>query len=469
MVNHVFKDLEILDIFYENDFQKIFICRDKNDDQKVYVNSIGDKQIVDNINEQELENAVESIKSIKEFNGRLFIVSDYNENNLHAFIEGNHLSLGEQFTITEKIMDNINTYNRLPNFLSKAMINKYNVVLEENNNIKNLGLFIFDGEVDNAPNSFSVPLAEMISYIFTGSDNKETRDEGLIPPDVREIINKCKQYDYLDIQQCKDDLKNSGVYGLVSVSRDNKNDDSDDTNTEEANFRRNIGDVYNYRRIRKPRKSVIAGIAAVVIIGAFIAFGGLKLFTSNDTKDPQKPVVAKSDNENNDTEGKDDVIGKNTTPDVIDKQTDDVEVIGNYYNDDFTNKFKDETLAKLSDDKIHKGQSSLKIENGEDAEKKYLVAGIDLNDKFKEFKGKKTEFSYWIYTDKGQEITISLDYLKGGKKITTKTKKVYIPSDTWVLNSCNIDANKGDFVKMYVTTKVKSNLWIDTFKLEPLK
>lgn len=484
MVDHVFKDLEILDIFYENDMQKIFICRDKKDSEKVYVNSIIDKEILENISLQGLKDIFPKIKDVKEFSNKVFIVSKYNDNNLDTYLKENHLSLSKQFSITEKIMNKIASYDNLSNFMVQGLVNKYNFNVDVYDEINDLGLFIFDNElINNAPNSFTKPLAEIISYIFTGEDNEEARDEGLIPPDVSSIIGKCNEEDYIDIEECIKDFKASQIYGLVNSKPEGEIEnetesveqiiDEDSNKNTDSDYRRKTSELrnnlYTYSRRRKPRKGVIAGLAAIIVIGGFIAFGGLDLFKGDKNPEkPEKPAIADdSQGGKEDATDNSDIIGgdNDNIPDDIDE-----EVIGDFYNDDFVAKFADEKLGSLSNDKVHRGQDSIKIShNQEGVAGKYLVAGIDLDDKFKSYKGKKSELSYWMYTDEGQEVTVTLDYLKDGNKISSTSKKVYIPQGTWGLASTEINNNKADYVKVYVTTTKKSDIWIDTLDLDILK
>ncbi|MTI68733.1 MAG: hypothetical protein FH751_00560 [Firmicutes bacterium] len=465
MSNGIFDKLKVLDIYLENEFQKILICEDKQSNNKFLVNAITDKSKIEDIDFFNLNKKANIYYQVKETEDVLYLINKYNENiNIKEYINNNSIKLSRQINFANFILDKLKLFMDLPIYITYSMLRYANFIVDSKGNINLLPLIVIDNNYLNVKQKdVFYGIGDKLSIVFSGFEINNNENKEDIPPDIKSIIGKCINNNYTTYEELVKDFRTSKLYRLV--------------NPEVEESKR----VHSMRRSMKKtrRKFKFKKVAPflIIILAILIPVLAVKAFNYLDDEDRTHVVNSKNDNlgdnsvdNNKDNKDTDEEIKDNDDKKENKKENNiEDESLNKFFNDKLKSKAEGENLAEIDDTKSFKGNKSLKVTSDKSGIK-YLIAGIDLTkDEFSFLNERKGSISMWLNSDIGQKATISVTLLKGEKLLNKKIKNVYIPKNMWELYNIDIGSINGDYIKIHITPNKKGTVWIDSFDVDVLK
>ncbi|MTI66656.1 MAG: hypothetical protein FH753_08655 [Firmicutes bacterium] len=461
MSNGIFDKLKVLDIYLENEFQKILICEDKHSNNKFLVNAITDISKIEDIDFFNLNNKLNIYYQVKETEDVLYLINKYSENkNVKEYINNNSIKLSRQINFANFILDKLKAFMDLPTYITYSILRYDNFIVDSKGNINLLPLLVIDNNYLNVKQKdVFYSIGDKLSIVFSGFEVSNNENKEDIPPDIKSIIGKCINNSYTTYEELVKDFRTSKLYRLV--------------NPEVEESKR----VHSMRRSMKKtrRKFKFKKVAPFLIIILAILIPVLVVKGFNYLNDKDKTYVVDSKNDdsvdnNKEIKDTDEEIKDNDNKKEKKKENNvEDESLNKFFNDKLKAKADGENLAEIDDTRSFKGNKALKVTSDKSGIK-YLVAGIDLTkDEFSFLNERKGSISMWLNSNIGQKATISVTLLKGEKVLNKKIKNVYIPKNMWELYNIDIGSINGDYIKIHITPNKKGTVWIDSFDVDVLK
>ncbi len=446
-----YENYDVEKIIYESNFQRIQLCKNK-DNELFYNNIIIRERLIDLIDKEFYPNNSDNLIAIEETEDRLYIYSKYSElNKLTEFTKSNELTYRERVEITENLLQKFEELEKYSDIQVASMLKEDNILIDEKNNIVFRNLLIFDQDYDIEESLLLKNTSNYIHYIFAGEFIKEFNISEDVPPDIKKIIIRAGSKEYSSIGELINSFKKSPTYTLIlPLKKSEKNmkietEDNEDT-------------LEKIENNDKKNKYLIIIIIAIILIPLII----MVLFNNNDetpeanyeqenpeNQTPNEQVIPEENQEED----------NNTMP----------ETILSFYNEE-TIKNNSENYAQIDYSKFYDGYYSLKIENTEKENNKYLFAIIDLNDEEYDYlKNREVGISTRFTSDKAAEGNWIIEVRKNGEISNITNEKTSLNVNAWIIKQRSLTLGDNDEIKLFFQYDEDANVWIDSIEIDVLK
>ncbi len=466
MLSPYLKNLEIIDVYCQNDFQEIYICKHKEENAYYLLNLIRDKGLFHEINLDELMKYFSSIKDISEVDEGMLVISEhYSHKPLLEYIRKDRMTLSNQINNLTNIIETLSKLKTLSDSFVVTLFNYSNLVVDDNGDIKFTGVILLSQEIINASREdvFNT-IANTIHFIFTKSEIVDENISKGVPPDIAKIINGCLSSEYLRIIDLVSDYKSTSIYKLINPERD---------------------DVKRVSRMRKSmsRKRIsynikTKGIIIALLLIPIIVWGShsiIKNNKSNNIPANNSASIDSSDKVKDNIDEKDDsTVLSDEDNSVEDFNMEDVfshkEDLDKFFNEDKIKSLGEKEIGTLDDTRYHRGEYSIKVDNDKSEKFSYLVGYMDFGDEnFAYAKNRTVNVSLWLSSDVSTECSIILKLESKEKILSHIVKKVNVKANTWILHNVEINTKNGEYLKVYINIKPKDTIWVDTLDIDILK
>jgi len=464
------ENLEIIDTYVQNDYQKIFMCKHKENNKLFLLNSIIDKEVVSDVDFDNLKSNVNAIKDIYETDKAINIITEHTRNrSLIEYINSNKITLTGQINYTSFIMEKMIRLKNQPNIVFLSILNHTSLQVYDNGSIGSAGVLLL------TPNYINVgieevlrSLANVLHIIFSGKeieDNKILRD---IPPDISKLITNCLESKYIRLIDLVSEYKSTNIYKLV--------------NPEKQESKRVHRMRKNLSRKRLKYKIKSKAIIILIILIPVIAFAVDKIIDTIKLRNETTIEVNADEinkNKENDTSTITDTENQQNSQDITEDSTgdikeiltkdNDIETISDFFNEDM-NVDNETNIGVIDSEKFHRGSSSIKVSNNTQKKQSFLIGYMDLNDdKFSYLKDRIVNTSLWLNSNKNTECSIVLKLGDSNKILTYASRKTNLVENNWILHNVEINTKNGDYIKIYITVAPNEEIWIDTIDIDVLK
>ncbi len=464
MSSEIFGRLKVLDIYAENDYQKILICSDKNNDEKFLVNAILNKNPIVPINLKKLNDKTNIFCEIKESEDILYLISKYYDNTyLEEYVKHNKLKLSRQINYATAILDRLMELKSFPPYIINSLLSKNNIYIDEKNRIhvSGLGLLVLNEYYNIEEIDVFKTISKLFKIIFGGKEYLNNKSITSIPPDIQKIIHKCESYDYEKYEDIVKDFKNSKLYKLINPEMEE---------LERTHLMRKK--LTSQKRKFKIKRVFILIALIAVITFPFIMNKGISFFNSIEwNTELSSDTISNSDDKNITNQNSQNEFNENdiSNDDADLKIEEERENLHYYFNDWLLELGNNDIVGEIDTSVYYKGNSSIKANNDKE-KKEFLIGGINLNnDHFNYLKSRDVDVLLWLNSKKGQDAAISLKLYNKEKLLSKVTKKVFIPKGTWTLYNLNMKTGKGEYIKIHLTLYEEGEVWIDNFDVDILK
>ncbi|MGF7056448.1 hypothetical protein [Brassicibacter mesophilus] len=464
------ENFEIIDTYVQNDYQKIFICKHKENNNLYLLNSITEKTVVSDVDFDNLKNNVNAIEEIYETDESIDIITEYNRNNsLEEYISSNKMTLASQINYTSFIMNKIIRLKNQPNRIFLSMFNHNSLQIYENGSMGSAGILLLRPNYINVGTEEVLrAIANVLHIIFSGKEIEDNKVLKHIPPDISRLITNCLEDKYIRLIDLVSDYKSSNLYKLINPERQ----ESKRVHTMRKNLSR--------KRFKYKIKS--KAIVILIILIPVIAFAVDKIIDTiklrNDTT-----IEANADeinkNKENDTSTITDTENQQNSQDNTEDHTEEIndilikdnstETISDFFSEDMN--LDDETnIGVIDSEKFHKGTSSIKASNDTQEKQSFLIGYIDFNDeKFSYLKDRVVNASLWLNSNGNTECSVVLKLGNEDKILTYTSRKADLVQNNWILQNLEVNTKNGDYIKIYITVDPNEEIWIDTIDIDVLK
>lgn len=466
MLDSHLKNLEVVDSYYQNDFQEIYICKHKEENAYYLLNLIRDKEIFYEVDFNELLSNFSCIKDIVEVDEGILVISEYYFHMpLLEYMQKNGMTLTKQINNTTNIIDTLPKLKTLSASFIVNLFNQSNLVVDGNGNIKSSGIILLNPKTIYASiEDILATIANTIHILFTNKEIVNGNISQSIPPDIRKVINKCLSYEYLDINDLVSDYKSTSTYKLINPERE---------------------DIKQVSRMRKSMtRSRInyniktKGVIIALLLIPTIVWGSISLLKNfKDTNDivSNKSISDIIDNiATNDDEKTENI---NLSDEDNQKEDSDIEEAFNhredldkFFTEDKINSLNEKRVGVLDFTKYHRGEYALKVHNESKERASYLIGFIDFEDtNFAYAKNRTVNLSLWLNSDKSTECSLILKLESKDTMLSQVVKKANVKANTWTLHNAEINTKNGDYLKIFINIEPNDAIWVDTMDIDILK
>ncbi|MDW7668699.1 MAG: hypothetical protein SCJ93_07725 [Bacillota bacterium] len=445
-----YENYDVEKIIYESNFQRILLCKNE-DDELFYNNIILRERLIELIDKDFYPNNSDNLIAIEETEDRLYIYSKYSElEKITEFINNNELTYRERVEITENLLKKFVELEKYSDIQVQSMIIEDNLLIDNNNNIIFKNLLIFDQDYDIEESILMKITSNYIHYIFAGEFIKEFNISEQVPPDIKKIIIRASSKEYGSIGELIDSFKKSPTYTLILPLMESKNTMTTREDEEEI--------LEETKNKENKKRFIIPIIIAVILIPIIIM-----IFFNNNNE--QQEVNSEQENPENQTPNEQ-IIPEENQAENNDTMP---ETILSFYNEE-TIKDNSEDYAKIDFSKFYDGYYSLKIEDEEKENKKYLFAIIDLNDEeYSYLKNREVGISTRFTSDKAIEGNWIIEVRKNGEISNITNEKTSINDNSWIIKQRSLTLGDNDEIKLFFQYDVRANVWIDSIEIDVLK
>ncbi|WIV10638.1 hypothetical protein [Proteiniborus sp. MB09-C3] len=466
MLDPYLKNLEVFDVYCQNDYQEIYACKHKEKNAYYLLNLIKDKELFDGVDFKEFRKCISSIVEIEETDEAILIITEhYSYKSLLEYVEKDDMTLTKQINNVTYIMETLLRLKDLPYGFFVSLFNCNNILIDNNREIKLSGILLLNPEIMNA--SIEEALMTIANAIHLFFARKEIIDRNIskgIPPDIEKMINKCLSGDYLGIMDLVLDFRSTSIYNLINPE---KEDVKRVTRMRKSMSRKRI--TYNVRT---------KGILVALLLIPIIVWGSYSLLKHDkidkDTIIKNTPVDIQdnidADEESNDEATNfDEDIGQ-----VEDSYLDDIfnykEELDKFFNEDKIKQLNEDRIGIIDSSKFHRGEFSIKAHNDKTEKSSYLVGYIDFgDDNFSYVKNRTVNLSLWLNSDVGTDCSIILKLGSDDKILTQVVKKASVKENTWILHNIEVNTKNGKYIEIYIDIKPNDIIWVDTMDIDVLK
>lgn len=215
-------NLEVIRSIYENECQRIVECKEIKTEEKFIYNIIFNQKLIKLIDINTLNAINSNIIKCQKTEDRLYIVTKHHELNnqklLKDYINSNNLTLRQQFSITQQLINLFIQIYKTTDLLQYKVLNFNNLSVSEDNVLFVNGYFEFKDEYDLSDNYSYRNLGHMIHYVFSKEEIVDYNISDTIPPDVLKIIVKCLTREYFHPKDTLKELENSPIYSIINCN-----------------------------------------------------------------------------------------------------------------------------------------------------------------------------------------------------------------------------------------------------------
>lgn len=461
----VFENVEVLDIYLENNYQKILICETKDNNDKYLLNIVFDKTPLEQIDFDTLMESIPSMVSVIEKEKNIYIMTKYFEGpSLLAYTSNNNLSLSKQVNNMTYVVDRLSSLKHLPSYILNSLFNHNNLFYTSNNLLESNGLIVFEENLkDISSENVINTLSQTFHVIFAG---KELGDNGIIPgslpPDIEKIIKKCKKEQYFKYNEIIRDYRDSKLFRLMNPD------------FKEARRVHKMRKDLRLRRLKYKMFRLIPKIAIILLLlTPVIIYGRQRLMDyrlnskgSNITVGAEENIKQGEEHKEDDTQDKEEDKEKDVN--IVDNKN--ANGLIKYFNEQTIETAGEKHIGVMDYTRSYKGNYSVFVHNRDRQKRSYLIGTIDLEDKeFDYLLGKDISFSLRLLSDRDSSVTLALKLYKDDKVMAQAFKNIETIENVWSLQSLNISTLKGQYIKIYVTASEEIRLWTDDYSVDILK
>ncbi|MFO7888507.1 MAG: hypothetical protein R6U59_09330 [Eubacteriales bacterium] len=445
-----YENYEVEKIIYESNFQRILLCKNKND-ELFYNNIILRERLINLIDSNYYPSKSDNIIALEETEDRLYIYSKHIElKKLTEFITGKNLTYREKVKLTENLILKFKELEKYSDIQTQSMIKEDNLLIDENFNIIFRNLLIFDQDYDIEESTLMKTTSNYIHYIFAGDFIKEFNISEKIPPDIKKIIIRASSKEYVNIEELLASFKESPTYSLIIPLNNSENikeyKEEDNENEPE----------------KKPNKKkyLIPIIIAIIIIPLIIMALNNKGKEKEEIQSEQENLENKNHNEQTNVE--DEEIPK------TDEESLPETILGFYNEEDI--KENSDKYAIIDFSKFYDGYYSLKIDKKENIKDKYLFAIIDLeSEEYKYLKNREVGLYTRYISDKPVEGNWVIEIRRNGEISNITNEKILINSNSWIIKQRSLTLGDNDEIKLFFQYEENATVWIDSIEIDVLK
>jgi hypothetical protein len=217
-------NFEVIKSIYENECQRILECKDIKTGENYIYNIIYNLKLMKLIDANTLSSINSNIVKCQKTQDRLYIVTKphelTNQKLLKDYINNNTLTLKQQFSLTEQLVNLFIQIYNTTDLLQYKILSFDNLSVDEDNNLFVNGYFEFTDEYDLSDNYSYKNVGQIIHYIFSKEEIVDYNISDTVPPDVLKIVVKCLTREYFHPKDTMKELENSPIYGLINCRTD---------------------------------------------------------------------------------------------------------------------------------------------------------------------------------------------------------------------------------------------------------
>lgn len=464
---------EILNTIFENDFQRITQCKDKDTNQIFINNVIFNSGLIELIDVDVIKTIFNSIIDVYKTEDRVYIYSEpCTYEKFTDFISNNELTLKQQFNLTEQIINLGAKISELSDLLQFTILKYDNLYIDDKKNLIIDCKFIFDQPYDISDNITLKRLGDIIHYLFAKETIVDYNVSETIPPDILKIVVRCLTKEYSSSEEALEDLLKSHIYTLINpIIFDEPKKIIDEkeiqgiTNDELNDENQDIPELNKEDDSKLSKVSIALIILVIVIPLVFLGYRRLNstppVINPGDDNETETPV---DNNEQEDNTTGSSVNGDNGDSDLP-------ETINEFFNSDLLEKIDYNGQAAVVDYNVfYDGFSSLLLENSSDEKIKFLFAVIDINDEnYSYLKNRQIGLSVRIKSEKDTEGVLIVEVYENGQISTNQSNKINIYDDVWSLEQVIINSGNIDRIDVYLEYSGANKIWVDNIEIDVLK
>lgn len=217
-------NFEVIKSIYENECQRILECKEIKTGENFIYNIIYNSKLMKLIDVNALNSINSNIVKCQKTQDRLYIVTKphelTNQKLLKDYINNNNLTLKQQFSLTEQLINLFLQIYNTTDLLQYKILSFDNLSIDKDNVLFVNGYFEFTDEYDLSDNYSYKNVGQIIHYIFAREEIVDYNISDTIPPDVLKIIVKCLTREYFHPKDTLKELENSPIYGLINCKTD---------------------------------------------------------------------------------------------------------------------------------------------------------------------------------------------------------------------------------------------------------
>lgn len=501
---------EIVKTIFENDFQRILECRDK-ETEKVFINNIiFNSSLIQLIEEEKIKNIFSTVIDTYKTDDRLYIFSEpCNYEKFTDYIKNNDLTLKKQFDITEQVINLGTKIFNMTDILQYSIMKYENLCLCDGKLCTN-NIIMFDQPYDINENITMKRIGDIIHYIFSKETINDYDVSDELPPDILKIVVRCLTNEYDTPEEALADLHKSQIYTLINpeiktkefnpkdnkivnnednIQKTNKTDgkimeEQEEDNSEiddedfddiaiEDNESDDFEDLDNFLNdddtadekgeFRLNKTAVI--LISLVIIIPLLFIGYKRIKKAPETNVDPNPIDSTTKSAIDETDN----ITESGIGDNVDKHP---ETINDFFSEELVKKtgYKGNT-AEINFDVCYDGYSSLLAENKTKDKSKILFAVVDLeNEKYSYLKNRQIGISVRLKAFKDVKGTLIVEAYNNGKISANACENdVEIYDDVWTMKQIVMNVGYTDRIDVYLEYAGVNKVWIDSIELDILK
>ncbi|MBN2285059.1 MAG: hypothetical protein JXQ26_05970 [Tissierellales bacterium] len=455
---------EVKEIIYENNFQRISLCVNNQDESEFYNNIIISSRIIDLLDMDLLNAKCSNIIGARKEEDRAYIMTrKIQGTKLSDHILNNELTMTEQLRLSEKLLETFKELESFEDLVQEAMTTDDNILIDNESIVLN-NLLIFSQDYDIRESMLVKAAGNFIHYIYTKEFINDFQISDSLPPDVMRLIIRCYSNQYLNINQVIEAFRNSATYSLVSIGQSKAEHQSPQTKfifngfeekDDDENKQDSFPDENNKERFHLSKTQI--ALILIFLIPLLILFMGKLNNNGESQKDPEatEPTEVTMTNPNPSEEG------SSNLP----------ETINNFFSQDLLDASTSIRNAEIDFTKFYDGYSSLVVTNTTGETERTLFAVVDLKQQtFNYLKNRQVGISIRLTGDL-EKITGSIiaEVIEEGKIATFKSEKVNLSNGLWVLNQSDIKLGNAEKIELYFEFSDIATVWIDGIEIDILK
>lgn len=499
---------KIIRTIFENNFQKVLECKENESGQTFYCNIISNNNLIELIDKDELKKLSSNIIEVYIQNDKLFIFTKPFEESYRSLKDflTEKLTFKQQFKLSQKIFVIASDINFMSDITQQKILDIDRLYVDLNEDVfVDLNL-IFEQDYDISENETLRRMANIVHYIFSGTEIIDYNLSNDIPPDILKIIARCLSKEYEFPHDALTEMMNSPIYDLIfganvleeprknytnqtnvkdiKIKEENENidlviDKLDDELKNEDDEEKPFLDIYLdkknanqedfeeqdedsiFKRIfyNLSRKDIIKALISilVVIVILLLANSTIKMFNSKKTSTL-----------NNEIKDKTSQTQEQNTSKTNNGEQDSIAL---YFNDDLLNKMGYSGDRALVDNTVFiEGTSSLLIANEKDAKKKALFSIIDFSDeRLSYLLNQQIAVAFKAKSDKELKASVVFESYKNKKLSSTIERSIDINKNNWTQFTIPIKVSNIDALYIYLQYEGINKVWIDSIFIDVIK
>lgn len=242
MNNETFRDLKIKQVYLDTGDQKVFFCKHIKTEETYLVNAIFNKKPFELVDLDRLNNIIHCYEDFYEDDeAKYLVIKSKSSFGIVDYLEEHILSREQKLQYTDFILENLIDLKFLPIHTLCSLFNYQNIIIDLEDEISFLGLIVFE------KNYLDLDLSSLLNNladIFT--DFHKDAETKLIPKEIKTIIKKCRERQYINYGMIKKDFDEYSSIVRKDIRKEIQLEEKKDRKQKKIQMeRKNIRSVFN--------------------------------------------------------------------------------------------------------------------------------------------------------------------------------------------------------------------------------